>query len=123
MSFVFKTFERNEFIINVCCLKEDINSKKEIENLKFFMLKHGANRVYNKPDLTEIISLKKFCNSRYKFVFSKKTFFFKKMATSQEIFSEVKKKEEKVEKKVEKEEEKEKEKEEEYDKMLKKCQK
>ena len=99
MSFVFKTFERNEFIINVCCLKEDIKSKKEIENLKFFMLKHGANRVYNKPDLTEIISLKKFCNSRYKFVFSKKTFFLKKMATSQEIFSEVKKKEEKVEKK------------------------
>ena len=92
MSFVFKTFERNEFIINVCCLnefiinvcclKEDINSKKEIENLKFFMLKHGANRVYNKPDLTEMISLKKFCNSRYKFVFSKKTFFLKKMATA-----------------------------------------
>lgn len=65
MSFVFKTFKRNEFSINVCYLKEEINSKKEIENLKFLMLKHGANLVYNKPDLTEIISLKKFCNSKF----------------------------------------------------------
>lgn len=74
MSFVFKTFKRNEFIINVCCLKEDFNSKKEIENLKFLMLKHGANRVYSKPDLTEIISLKKLCNSKFlvKQLFKKK---------------------------------------------------
>lgn len=65
----FKTFEINKFIINVCCLKEDINLKKEIAKLSFLMLKHGTNRVYN-----EITSLKKFCNSMYKFVFSKKTF-------------------------------------------------
>lgn len=69
----FKTFEKNKSIINVCCLQGDINLKDGMENFKFFSVKHCSNFVYNVPKLIKINSLKKFFNSHYKFIFSKKT--------------------------------------------------
>ena len=77
MLFVLKYLKKINLLVIFGVLKrclKDINLKEEMENLKISNVKYGANFTYNGLEIIEIVSFKKYCNSTYKFVFSKRIF-------------------------------------------------
>ena len=56
--------EKNKFILYVYCMKEDIFIDQEKRLLNLLYKKHGLSWLrYKLPAVTEILSLKKHCNS------------------------------------------------------------
>ena len=59
---LFESFEKNKFIINVCCLQEHVDQRKAHNQLKFLIVKHTLNQIqtyFTKTEMNEIVSIKK----------------------------------------------------------------
>ena len=65
--------KKNELIIYIYCMKEDIFIDQEKRLLNLLYKKHGLSWLsYKYPDVTEILSLKKHCNLTIIFTFNRK---------------------------------------------------